>query len=190
MRLVVLGLVLGFPIAAILAWAYDITPSGIKRTEDIAPGTLGTAPTAFGATTTSVPEKSHGAAIPEERPSIAVLPFGNLSGDPEQDYFSDGITEDLITDLSKVSGLFVVARHSAFTYKAHPMKGQQIGAALGVAFILEGSVRKAGSKVRITAQLIRSRMAATFGRTVSIASSPTSLPSRTKSPTRSSKSSR
>lgn len=156
-RLVVLGLVLGFPIAAILAWAYDITPSGIKRTEDLAPGPLGIAPKAFGAATTSVPEKSREAAIPEERPSIAVLPFGNMSGDPEQDYFSDGITEDLITDLSKVSGLFVVARHSAFTYKARPIKVQQIGAELGVAFILEGSVRKAGSRVRVSAQLINSK---------------------------------
>jgi len=80
-----------------------------------------------------------------------------MSGDPEQDYFSDGITEDLITDLSKISGLFVVARHSAFTYKARPIKVQQIGAELGVAFILEGSVRKAGSKVRITAQLTSSK---------------------------------
>jgi adenylate cyclase len=92
-----------------------------------------------------------------ERPSIAVLPFNNMSGDPEQEYFSDGITEDLITELSKVSGLFVVARHGAFTYKARPMKVQQIGRELGVASILEGSVRKAGSRVRVTAQLINSR---------------------------------
>ena len=127
-RLVVLGLVLCFPIATILAWAYDITPSGLKRTEDIAPGPLGTGPKAFGAAATSAPEISHRAAVPEERPSIAVLPFSNMSGDPEQDYFSDGITEDLITDLSKVSGLFVVARHSAFAYKARPIKAQQIGA--------------------------------------------------------------
>lgn len=93
----------------------------------------------------------------QEQPYIAVLPFNNMSGDPEQEYFSDGITEDLITDLSKVSGLFVVARHGAFTYKARSMKMQQIGRELGVASILEGSVRKAGSRVRVTAQLINSR---------------------------------
>src|SRR5438067_4702726 len=92
-----------------------------------------------------------------EKPSIAVLPFLNMSGDPEQEYFSDGITEDIITDLSKVSGLFVVARNTAFTYKGKPVKVQQVGQELGVAFILEGSVRKAGSRVRVTGQLISSR---------------------------------
>jgi adenylate cyclase len=92
-----------------------------------------------------------------EKPSIAVLPFNNMSGDPEQEYFSDGITEDIITDLSKVSGLFVVARNTAFTYKGKPVKVQQVGEELGVAFILEGSVRKAGSRVRVTGQLISSK---------------------------------
>ena len=92
----------------------------------------------------------------KERPSIAILPFSNMSGDPEQEYFSDGITEDLITDLSKVSGIFVVARHSSFTYKGRQTKVQQIGRELGVTSILEGSVRKAGSRVRVTAQLINS----------------------------------
>src|SRR5437867_6572875 len=89
-----------------------------------------------------------------ERPSVAVLPFNNMSGDPEQEYFSDGITEDIITDLSKVSGLFVVARNTAFIYKGKPIKVQQVGHELGVTFILEGSVRKAGSRVRVTGQLI------------------------------------
>jgi len=92
-----------------------------------------------------------------ERPSIAVLPFDNMSGDPEQEYFSDGITEDIITDLSKISGLFVVARNTAFTYKGKPVKVQQVGQELGVAFILEGSVRKAGSRVRVTGQLINGK---------------------------------
>src|SRR5882724_10118082 len=96
------------------------------------------------------------ASVGQERPSIAVLPFVNMSGDPEQEYFSDGITEDIITDLSKVSGLFVVARNTAFTYKGKPVKVQQVGQELGVAFILEGSVRKAGSRVRVTGQLISS----------------------------------
>jgi adenylate cyclase len=110
-----------------------------------------------------------GAAIPEseaivqadtkapelpDRPSIAVLPFDNMSGDSDQEYFSDGITEDIITDLSKVSAIFVVARNSSFTYKGRPVKTQEVCADLGVRFVVEGSVRKSGNRVRITAQLI------------------------------------
>jgi adenylate cyclase len=92
-----------------------------------------------------------------DRPSIAVLPFANMSGDPEQEYFSDGITEDIITDLSKISGLFVVARNTTFTYKGKPVNVRQVSEDLNVKFILEGSVRKAGSRVRITAQLVDGR---------------------------------
>ena len=101
-------------------------------------------------------EQTSGAALahPQEKPSIAVLPFINMSGDPEQEYFSDGITEDIITDLSKVSGLFVVARNTAFTYKGKSVEVQEVAKRLGVNFILEGSVRKAGSRVRVTGQLI------------------------------------
>ena len=88
------------------------------------------------------------------KPSIAVLPFMNMSGYAEQEYFSDGMTEDLITDLSKVSGLFVIARNSSFVYKGRSVKVQEIGRDLGVRFVLEGSIRKAGNRVRITAQLI------------------------------------
>jgi adenylate cyclase len=91
------------------------------------------------------------------RPSIAVLPFNNMSGDPEQEYFSDGITEDIITDLSKISALSVIARHTAFTYKGKAVKVQNVGRELGADFILEGSVRKAGARVRVTGQLINSR---------------------------------
>jgi len=86
--------------------------------------------------------------------SIAVLPFDNMSGDPEQEYFSDGITEDLITDLSKVGGLMVIARNSSFAYKGKSPDIRQVGRELGVASVLEGSIRKAGNRVRITAQLI------------------------------------
>src|SRR6266481_2374856 len=89
-----------------------------------------------------------------DKPSIAVLPFANMSGDAEQEYFSDGITEDLITDLSKVSSLFVIARNSSFAYKGRSVKVQEIGRDLGVRFVLEGSIRKAGNRVRITAQLL------------------------------------
>ena len=89
-----------------------------------------------------------------DKPSIAVLPFDNLSGDPDQEYFSDGIADDLITDLSKISGLFVIARNSAFAYKGKPVKIRQIAEELGVRYVLEGSVRKEENRVRINAQLI------------------------------------
>ncbi|AEG56851.1 adenylate/guanylate cyclase domain-containing protein [Sinorhizobium meliloti] len=92
-----------------------------------------------------------------EKPSIAVLPFNNISGDPEQEYFSDGITEDIITDLSKISGLFVVARNTAYTYKNKPVKVQQVSQDLRVGYILEGSVRRVGSRVRVTAQLVEGK---------------------------------
>ncbi|UCH08820.1 MAG: tetratricopeptide repeat protein, partial [Deltaproteobacteria bacterium] len=101
------------------------------------------------------------AGIPErpplplpDKPSIAVLPFVNMSGDPEQEYFSDGMTEDLITDLSKISGLFVIARNSVFIYKGKVVKTAEVGRELGVRYVLEGSVRKANGRVRITAQLV------------------------------------
>ena len=89
-----------------------------------------------------------------EKPSIAVLPFVNMSEDPDQEYFSDGITEDIITDLSKISELFVIARNSTFAYKNKSVNIQKIGKELRVQFILEGSIRKAGNRVRINAQLI------------------------------------
>lgn len=89
-----------------------------------------------------------------DKPSIAVLPFTNMSADPEQEYFSDGITEDLITDLSKISGLFVIARNSTFTYKGQTVDVGEVGRKLGVRHVLEGSVRKVGNRVRINVQLI------------------------------------
>jgi adenylate cyclase len=89
-----------------------------------------------------------------DKPSIVILPFANMSNDPEQEYFSDGLTEDLTTDLSQLSGLFVIARNSAFTYKGKPVKIQEISRELGVQYVLEGSVRRADSQVRINAQLI------------------------------------
>jgi adenylate cyclase len=89
-----------------------------------------------------------------DKPSIAVLPFTNLSSDREQEYFSDGITDDLITALSRLPGLFVIARSSTFTYKGMAVKVQDVGRELGVRYVLEGSVRKADDQVRITAQLV------------------------------------
>ena len=89
-----------------------------------------------------------------DKPSIAVLAFTNMSGDPEQEYFSDGISEDIITDLSKLSELHVTARNSTFTYKGKPVDVKRVGRELGVRYVLEGSVRKAGNRVRVTGQLI------------------------------------
>jgi adenylate cyclase len=95
------------------------------------------------------------AALPfAAKPSLAVLPFENLSRDPEQEYFSDGLTEDLITDLSQLSGLFVTARHAVFQYKGRPAMPQQVARDLGVRYVLEGSARRAGKRIRINAQLI------------------------------------
>ena len=92
-------------------------------------------------------------AVPE-RPSLVVLPFQNLSGDPEQEYFADGMVEDITTALSRIRWLFVIARNSAFTYKGRAVDVRQVGRELGVRYVLEGSVRKAGNRVRITGQLI------------------------------------
>ncbi len=89
-----------------------------------------------------------------DKPSIAVLPFTNMSGDPEQEYFSDGITEDIITELSRFRSLFVIARNSSFYYKGQSPKVQDVGRELGVRYVVEGSVRKAGNRVRVTAQLV------------------------------------
>lgn len=91
---------------------------------------------------------------PTDKPSVAVLPFDNLGGGPDQDYFSDGISEDIITDLSKLSGLFVIARNSAFVYRGRAARVQDVSRALGARYIVDGSVRKAGNRMRITTQLI------------------------------------
>jgi adenylate cyclase len=93
-----------------------------------------------------------------DKPSIVVLPFVNLSNDPEQEYFSDGITEDITSDLSKISNLFVIARNSAFTYKGKAVKVQDVSRDMGVRYVLEGSVRRSDTRVRITAQLIDATM--------------------------------
>lgn len=104
----------------------------------------GSAPTRAGVAPAELPKK----------PSIAVLPFVNMSGDAEQEYFADGISEDIITALSKLSQLFVIARNSSFTFKGRNVNMQEVGKSLGVRNVLEGSVRKSGNRVRITAQLI------------------------------------
>jgi adenylate cyclase len=106
------------------------------------------------ATGASQPAAGGTAPLRSDKPSVAILPFANMSNDPEQEFFSDGITEDSITDLSNVSGLFVLGRNTVFTYKGKAVNLEQIAKDLGVAYVVEGSVRKAGQKVRINAQLI------------------------------------
>ena len=100
------------------------------------------------------PATTHAALAVPDMPSIAVLPFDNMSGDPEQEYFADGITEDIITELSRYRGLMVIARHSTFAYKGKSVSIPQVGDELGVAYVLEGSIRKGGDRVRVTVQLI------------------------------------
>jgi TolB-like protein len=105
------------------------------------------------AKTTVAPESKPALALPD-KPSIAVLPFTNMSGDPEQDYFADGMVDDIITALSHFKALFVIARNWSFTYKGRAVDVKQVGRELGVRYVLEGSVRKAANRVRITGQLV------------------------------------
>ena len=105
-------------------------------------------------TTAPAPRAAAGTSVPLLRPSIAVLPFQNMSDDPQQEYFADGIVEDIITALSRVQWLFVIARNSSFTYKGRAVDVKQVGRELGVRYVLEGSVRKASNRVRITGQLV------------------------------------
>jgi adenylate cyclase len=105
------------------------------------------------ATVAAAPPVDQVASLPD-KPSIAVLPFVNMSDDPDQEFFADGITEDIITELARFPSLFVIARNSTFTYKGQPVRIQEVGRELGVLYLVEGSIRKAGNRVRVTVQLI------------------------------------
>jgi len=179
-RYVIIGAIVGFPIALVFGWMYEITPQGIVRTAPLSEtdqgpdlslrnadyvilGALSLVAASvtyglivkLGDVAEIEPASVERMAFPlPDKPSIAVLPFDNMSGDPEQEYFVDGMTEDLITDLSKISGLFVIARNSVFTYKNQPVLVSDVAEQLGVRYVLEGSVRRAGDTVRINAQLI------------------------------------
>jgi adenylate cyclase len=133
----------------------------------------------------AMPGKHSGLSLPD-KPSIAVLPFQNMSGDPEQEYFSDGISEDIITALSKLRWFFVIARNSSFTYKGKAVHMKQVAEELGVGYVLEGSVRKGGDRVRITAQLNDVTTGSHIWAERYDPTSPTCLRCRTKSPKRSS----
>jgi TolB-like protein len=127
----------------------------VREVEGLAASNADSGPLTHGgrATDTSARAKASAPPLPD-RPSIAVLPFADMSGDPDQEYFADGITEDLITGLARIRWLFVIARNSAFAYKARAADVQQVSSELGVRYVLEGSVRRSGKRVRISAQLV------------------------------------
>ena len=143
-RLIVLLLVLGFPIALMLSWIFDLTPQGIRRTEESDRGlaALPVSPAAI----RNIPEKS-----------IAVLPFENLSDDKENEYFAAGVHNDILSNLAKVADLKVISRTSVQQFKSGTRNLREIGLALGVAHILEGTARRAGNRIRVNAQLIDAR---------------------------------
>jgi TolB-like protein/Flp pilus assembly protein TadD len=149
-RLVVVLLALGFPVALLLAWAFDLTPGGIKRTDDLDESLQQNVP----GSSKSI-RRTHIAPPPEK--SIAVLPFENFSDDVQNAYFADGIQDDVLSSLAKVADLKVTSRTSVRQYKTGTRNLREIGEALGVAYILEGSVRRESNRVRINAQLIDAR---------------------------------
>jgi len=149
-RLVVVILVLGLPVALLLSWAFDLTPEGIKRTDDLDEAREHKA---------ASPLKANRATLiaPPPEKSIAVLPFENFSDDVQNAYFADGIQDDILSSLAKVADLKVTSRTSVRQYKTGTRNLREIGEALGVAYILEGSVRREINRVRINAQLIDAR---------------------------------
>lgn len=169
MRLLIVLVVLGFPPAICLAWVFDLTPAGVERTPATPPGAepaparpSSRAPgyvglgiviglVVFGA---YAQFGSPGAGPGEAITSVAVLPFVNLSGDPDNEYFSDGVTEELLDGLARVDGLRVPARTSAFQFKGEHVDVREVGRRLGVQAVLEGTVRRADGRVRIAAQLV------------------------------------
>src|SRR5581483_10768192 len=177
-RLVIALVAIGFPIALVIAWAFELTPEGIKRTEEadlaasvrqprkhtwivvvIAGAALSLGLFLFGRYSAQTPRQNPGAVhtqaaavIPEK--SIAVLPLLNESGDPRDEYFSDGLSEELIAALAQISGLKVIGRSSSFRFKDRHEEPKAIGEKLGVSTLLEGTVRKQGERVRIVAELV------------------------------------
>src|SRR4029450_6043753 len=169
-RLIVLAIVIGFPIALVIAWAFELTPEGLKRTEDVDLATQTRAKShawiyvvivgvllsvgLFMLGRYGFREKN---LLSNELPakSIAVLPFVNMSSDKEQDYFSDGLSEELLNQLAQIPQLRVIARTSSFSFKGKEVDVATIAKALNVANVLEGSVRKSANTLRITAQLVR-----------------------------------
>ena len=172
-RLVIFVTALGFPVALVIAWAFELTPEGVKRTEAadaarqhsrggvwiavvLIAATLSLGLFFLGRYTagTTTPRSSEPATAANPQKSIAVLPLVNTSGDPANEYFSDGLSEELIAVLAKIPGLKIIGRSSSFLFKGKADDSRTIGDKLGVANLLEGSVRKQGDRVRIVAELI------------------------------------
>ena len=179
LRLIVLAIIVGFPIALVMAWAFELTPEGLKRTEDVDPFDSRSGQVLAAQTRTkshawifvviiagvmslglfflgrfTAPSKQS-AANEVSSKSIAVLPFVNMSSDKEQEYFSDGLSEELLNQLAQVPQLRVIARTSSFSFKGKEVDVATIAKALNVANVLEGSVRKSANTLRVTAQLVR-----------------------------------
>jgi len=160
LRLVIVALLIGFPIALILAWAFDVTPQGIKTTPTALPGTHRRRNVIMLVATGVIVSAVAGffllprASAHKIDKSIAVLPFENLSDEKENAYFADGIQDDVLTNLSKIGDLKVISRTSVMPYRGKASNLREIGKALGVATILEGSVRRIGNRVRVNVQLI------------------------------------
>lgn len=156
LRLVFVLLLIGFPLALLLSWMHQLTPSGLQRESAAsdAPAPPGTP--ASHTVAAALPVAAAADDAPAER-SIAVLPFANLSEDKANEYFADGLSEELLNLLSRVQGLRVVARTSSFSFKGRTASAAEIARELKVTHLLEGSVRRSGSRIRITAQLIRAR---------------------------------
>jgi TolB-like protein len=171
---VVVLVLLGFPVALVIAWAFEMTPEGMKRTEDVGPNEVipqwsrrkfaaliiviaisAAALLAFQLLRPKAPAAASAASLPVPEKSIAVLPFVNMSSDKENEYFVDGLTEEILNRLAQISALRVPGRTSSFAFKGKNTDLRQIGTELGVAHVLEGSVRKSEGRLRITSQLIR-----------------------------------
>src|SRR5436190_186494 len=160
LRLVIVVLLIGFPIALILAWAFDVTTQGIRATPTVAPRTQVRRNVVMLATAGVIMSAAVGffvlprASAHKVDKSVAVLPFQNLSDDPQNAFFADGIQDDVLTSLSKIGDLRVISRTSVMQYRDKATNVRDIGKALGVSNILEGSVRRSGNKVRVNVQLI------------------------------------
>src|SRR2546430_6344903 len=159
-RVVIALLLIGFPVALVLAWVFDVTPQGIKATPPVTYGTHRRRNLFMLAAAGIVVSICAGffvlprAAARKIDKSIAVLPFENLSDEKENAYFADGIQDDILTNLSKIGDMKVISRTSVMSYRGHAPNLREIGKALGVSTILEGSVRRAGNRVRVNVQLI------------------------------------
>ena len=169
-RFVVIALAVGFPIAMLLSWIYELTPEGVVRTEDLSPEQARSVQRRSGRLLDFIIigalllviamlivgrfpfYRETGDSISQK--SIAVLPFENLSADPENAYFADGIQDDVLTNVAKIGELKVISRSSVMQYRGQPRNLREIGKALRVSNVLEGTVRRSGNKVRVNVQLI------------------------------------